>query len=139
MTKSTLCTTPYELNAFEKGLDTCYGMSRPALRQIGYHHDNKAVIGYVKAMAYRTELSEELTMEAEDIALNINTGYFDGWTEKALNAYIKNLVVDVVGRKCYLTLAINIRNVNRVIGGLTWDHVQQVPFTNKITWRRGRG
>jgi hypothetical protein len=56
-----------------------------------------------------------------------------------LNGFIRKLVEDVVGRKCYLTLAINIRNVNRVIVSLAWDHVQQVPFTNKINWLRGRG
>jgi len=139
MTNLTMYTHEYELNAFEKGLHACYGMTRPALRETGYHHDNKVVVNYINEMAFRTDLCEELMMEAEDISLNINTGYFDGWSAAELNGCIRKLVEDVVGRKCYLTLAINIRNVNRVIGGLTWDHVQQVPFTNKITWRRGRG
>ena len=139
MTNLTMYTHEYELNAFEKGLHACYGMTRPALRETGYHHDNKVVVNYINEMAFRTDLCEELMMEAEDISLNINTGYFDGWSAAELNGFIRKLVEDVVGRKCYLTLAINIRNVNRVIGGLTWDHVQQVPFTNKITWRRGRG
>ena len=139
MTNLTMYKHEYELNAFEKGLHACYGMSRPALRQTGYHHDNKVVVNYINEMAFRTDLCEELMMEAEDIALNINTGYFDGWSAAKLNGYIRKLVEDVVGRKCYLTKAINIRNVNRVIQKQAWDHVGCVPFTNEINWLRGRG
>lgn len=139
MTNLTMYTHEYELNAFEKGLHACYGMCRSALRQTGYHHDNKVVVNYINEMAFRTDLCEELMMEAEDIALNINTGYFDGWSAAKLNGYIRKLVEDVVGRKCYLTKAINIRNVNRVIEKQAWDHVASVPFTNDINWRRGRG
>jgi hypothetical protein len=132
-------THEYELNAFEKGLHACYGMSRSCLRQTGYHADNEVVVNYINEMAYRTDLCEELMMEAEDIALNIETGYFDGWSTKELNGYIRKLVEDVVGKRCYLTKSINIRNVNRVIAGLAWDYVRGVPFTNKITWLSGRG
>lgn len=139
MTNITMYTHEYELNAFEKGLHTCYGMTRCCLRQTGYHHDNKVVVNYINEMAYRTDLCEELMMEAEDIALNINTGYFDGWSRAELNSYIRRLVEDVVGRQCYLTKAINIRNVCRVIQKLAWDHVGRVPFTNEINWKRGRG
>ena len=139
MTSLTMYSHKLELNAFEKGLHACYGMSRPCLRQTGYHHDNKVVVEYINKMAHRTDLCEELMMEAEDIALNINTGYFDGWSAAKLNGYIRKLVEDVVGRKCYLTLAINICNVNRVIATQAWDHVHRVPFTNTINWRRGRG
>lgn len=139
MSSLKMYTHQYELNAFEKGLHTCYGMTRSCLRQTGYHHDNKVVVNYINEMAYRTDLCEELMMEAEDIALNIETGYFDGWSKKELNGYIRKLVEDVVGRKCYLTLAINIRNVNRVIVKLAWDYVGGVSFTNQINWSRGRG
>jgi hypothetical protein len=102
---------------------------------MGYEHESKAVVRYIDAMAYRTDLCEELMMEAEDIALNIETGYFDGWSGAKLNGYIRKLVEDVVGRKCYLTLAINIRNVNRVIQGIGYDYVGSVPFTNQINWK----
>jgi len=74
MSSLKMYTHQYELNAFEKGLHTCYGMTRCCLRQTGYHHDNKVVVNYINEMAYRTDLCEELMMEAEDIALNINTG-----------------------------------------------------------------
>ena len=93
----------------------------------------------IRDRAYRTDLCEELMMEAEDIALNIETGYFDGWSKKELNGYIRKLVEDVVGGQCYLTKAINIRNVCRVIEKQAWDHVRRVPFTNEINWLRGRG
>lgn len=139
MTNLTMYKHEYELNAFEKGLHACYGMSRQCLRQTGYHHDNKVVVNYINEMAFRTDLCEELMMEAEDIALNINTGYFDGWSRAELNGYIRRLVEDVVGRQCYLTKAINIRNVCRVIEKQAWDHVRRVPFTNEINWLRGRG
>ncbi len=135
MTNLTMYKHEYQLNAFEKGLHACYGMSRPALRQTGYHHDNKVVVNYINEMAFRTELCEELMMEAEDIALNINTGYFDGWSAAELNGYIRRMVEDVVGRQCYLTKAINIRNVNRVIIKLALNHVRRVPDTNDINWR----
>ncbi len=139
MNNLTMYKHEYELNAFEKGLHACYGMSRAALRQTGYHHDNNVVVNYINEMAFRTDLCDELMMEAEDIALNINTGYFDGWSAAKLNGYIRKLVEDVVGRKCYLTLAISIRNVNRVIQGISYDHVSRAPFTNEINWLRGRG